>query len=188
MLCLVVCWLLHYLYFTWYSWGRGWGYFCRLHTATASWSCLQESCSGMPRTESQYGVSVGLLHIHKQLLFYIVKPLIYNLLPSCHSSIYLSHTEVLSEIFKFFKCKRKKWIKNKPSESQKSWIFLQIKSKMKEKNKKHLPPKHDQLELGITRRYKMQTFFIYNLHFALLVNPEFAAFHHKVTSQTFAPF
>lgn len=29
---------------------------------------------------------------------------------------------------------------------------------------------------------------MYNLHFALLIHPEFTAFHHKVTAQTFAPF
>lgn len=46
---------------TWYSSGSSCGYFCRLHTATASWSCLQLSCRGDARTVSQYGVTAWRL-------------------------------------------------------------------------------------------------------------------------------
>lgn len=52
---------------TWYSCGSSSAYFCRLQTATASWSCLQVSCRGEARTVSQYGITGCRLKQERQV-------------------------------------------------------------------------------------------------------------------------
>lgn len=60
---------------TWYSGGKGLGNLCRLHTATALWSCLQVNCSGLLLSVSQNGLGTCLLHTRKanccQVIFHV---------------------------------------------------------------------------------------------------------------------